>query len=151
MIQTTNNVLLLSIRPQYAERIFNGSKRIELRRTRPRVKQGDIVVIYVSSPVKAIKGAFWVDHVLEAEPDKLWGQVGLLAGIGRDEYDQYYAGAQTAFGIAVSAPWSFIKPVGLSQLRELWMGFHPPQSYRYLTEQELNAITAHGGQVSGRA
>ena len=54
-----------------------------------------------------------------------------------------------AFGIAVRAPLSFIRPVRLAQLRKIWTGFHPPQSYRYLSEQEINEIAAHGGMRIG--
>ena len=66
------NALLLSIHPEYAEKIFDGTKRVELRRVRPRLQNGDLVIVYVSSPVKAVCGAFRVDNVVAGTaPDKL--------------------------------------------------------------------------------
>ena len=41
------NVLLISIKPEYANKIFDEqTKQVELRRVRTRVKAGDIVVVY---------------------------------------------------------------------------------------------------------
>jgi predicted transcriptional regulator len=46
-----SNILLLSIRPEYANKIFDRTKTVELRRVRPRLlNEGDRVVVYVSSP-----------------------------------------------------------------------------------------------------
>ena len=45
--------LLLSIHQNHAENIFLGNKRVELRKTKPKIINGDRVFLYVSSPVKA--------------------------------------------------------------------------------------------------
>jgi len=62
-MKTTSDghVLLLSIQPKYANLIFEGKKTTELRRVRPRVNQGDFVLIYVSSPDKVLLGSCEVE------------------------------------------------------------------------------------------
>src|SRR5438552_3893096 len=40
------SALLLSIRPKHAEKIFDGIKTVELRRIRPRLQRGDLVLVF---------------------------------------------------------------------------------------------------------
>jgi predicted transcriptional regulator len=138
----TPKVVLLSIRPRYAEKLFNGTKRVELRRMKPRLDEGDIVLIYVSSPVKELRGRFEVETVIEKPVDELWAHVWSDAGISKKEFDEYYSGAERGCGIYLRAPASIRKPIGLDDLRELWSNFHPPQSYRYLSASELSVVAS---------
>ncbi|MEM9926802.1 MAG: ASCH domain-containing protein, partial [Cyanobacteria bacterium P01_D01_bin.50] len=39
------NILLLSIKPEYASKIFSGQKTVELRRVRTRLTIDDIVLV----------------------------------------------------------------------------------------------------------
>src|SRR5712671_5544390 len=96
--QEDDKVLLLSIKPKYAEKIFSGNKRVELRRTKPNVKKGDLVAVYVSSPVMALMGEFEVEAVMKNTPRALWCEVNNYAGVSKSEYDEYYEGSKTAFG-----------------------------------------------------
>lgn len=133
-------VLLLSIKPQYASKIFSGEKTVELRRTKPNLKRGDIVAVYVSSPVMALAGQFEVDEVLEREPEKLWSEVREESGIKKNEFESYYRGAEIAFGIKFKKAINFKRPVPLSNLRKTWIGFNPPQIYRYLPRSEYKQV-----------
>ena len=128
----SNYVLLLSIRPQYAEKIFDGTKTVELRRVRPRVKEGDTVLVYASSPVKALVGAFVVSRVVEKAPQELWRIVRSRAGIEQEEFEAYYDGARTGFGIFFKEVCEYSAPIELQSIRQRWPDFWPPQGYRYL-------------------
>ena len=56
--------VLMSIRPQYASKILDGRKTVELRRKFPEVGAiGATVLIYSSSPVKAIVGTARIKKV----------------------------------------------------------------------------------------
>jgi predicted transcriptional regulator len=132
--------LLLSIQPEYANKIFDGSKKVELRRMRPKLERGDWVLVYVSTPVKALMGAFQVERMVEAKPRRLWSEVRHEAGVTRREFESYYAGASMAYGIHLGKTERFSEPIELSDLRELWSGFHPPQSFRYLTRAETDCL-----------
>jgi predicted transcriptional regulator len=135
-----DKVLLLSIRPEHAEKIFRGQKKVELRRIRPKVKRYDKVVVYVSSPVKALMGLFEVERVVEELPQYLWWQVRHDAGVSKQQFDHYYTGARIGFGIFLTKAEMLPKPIPLTLLRKEWIGFHPPQSYRYLTLNELKVF-----------
>lgn len=137
----TRNALLLSIRPEYANKIFDGTKTVELRRTRPRLEVGDRVLVYVSTPVKALMGMFEVGRVMDAPPSHLWSHVREHAGITRWQFDHYYTGADRAYGIFLKSPRQLPIPIKLGHLRELIDGFVPPQSYRYLTHDEVRLVS----------
>ncbi|MDE2039589.1 MAG: ASCH domain-containing protein [Elusimicrobia bacterium] len=132
--------LLLSIQPQHAEKIFKGTKRVELRRVRPRLVEGDLVLVYVSTPIKALRGAFEVKNVVEAPPRQLWHSVASDAGLTREEFFEYFSGASKGFGIRLRKVWSLAEPLQLSSLRRNWKRFRPPQSYQYLSGDEVRLI-----------
>jgi len=133
----TNKVLLLSIRPRYAEKIFQGMKQVELRRVRPNIQHGDHILVYVTAPIKALEGVLQVDYVIEDHPHELWSHVENTAGVTRDEFDAYYDGADVGFGIFFKEAKRINNPISLDKLRKLFGSFHPPQSYRYLHPAEV--------------
>ncbi|HZV61224.1 MAG TPA: ASCH domain-containing protein [Methylophilaceae bacterium] len=132
--------LLLSIRPKYAEQIFAGQKTVELRKVKPKVSSGDTVLVYVSSPTKALLGAFEVDRVVEETPHNLWNTVSEAAGITKEEFANYYGGAEKAYGIFIKKSWHLDVPLALSSLKDKWKNFHPPQSYRYVSSKEADIL-----------
>lgn len=136
------NVLLLSIRPEYALKIFNGTKKIELRRVRPRLEKGDLVIVYVSSPTKALLGSFEVERVIEKLVIHLWQDVEEQAGINLKEFFNYYQGKTVGFGICLRNIQTFHPPIELERLRREWSEFRPPQGYRYLTPGEFERVQA---------
>ncbi len=125
-------MLLISIKPRYAELIFAGKKTIELRRICPKVNNGDLVLVYISSPVKAIYGGFKVDSVINEPPEKLWEKVGICSGINKDEFDAYFKNADIGYGITFNEVWSLPHPIKLESIKLEWPEFRPPQSYWYL-------------------
>lgn len=127
-----DDAIFLSVKPKYARQILSGEKTVELRRSRPRVADGSLVVLYVSSPVKAVLGAFFVDRVVAASPDALWPLVEEASGLTREEYDAYYAGATEGIGIFVRSAHTSRTPYALADLRRDLPHFHPPQAFRYL-------------------
>lgn len=133
-------VLLLSIRPTYANMIFGGTKTVELRRVRPRSKAGDWVLVYVSTPIQALIGMFQVGKVVESAPEQLWPLVHKQAGITKEQFDHYYSGAYRAYGIFLSATRQLPMPIKLRGLKELLGSFQPPQSYIYLNQEELRLV-----------
>jgi predicted transcriptional regulator len=131
------NALLLSIRPKYAEKIFNGTKTVELRRVPPKLKKGDLVFVYVSSPKKVLAGAFTVKKVISMPPKRLWGSVRDYVGMTQNDFDKYYDGALKGIAIYIDKVWILPTPLGLQKLRKNLSWFNPPQSYHYLSSQQI--------------
>ncbi len=129
--------ILLSIRPKYANKIFEHIKTVELRRVRPkRLEPGDWVLIYVSSPVQALVGAFKVDKIVKKPLKDLWQKVRKKAGVTRQEFDAYYDGVSVGVGIffKVQDVQQLDEPITLDILKQ--QRFQPPQGFRYATASE---------------
>ena len=141
-----NNSILLSIKPIYAHKIFNGEKTIELRRKRPKnLKKGDLVLVYVSSPQKNIYGIFTVKKIIEDPPNKLWRKVIRKACITKNEFDEYFGSLETGYGIVIDNYCGFPKPISLKEIKNLDASFNIPQSYRYLKESDYKLIQSEFG------
>jgi predicted transcriptional regulator len=134
------NVLLLSIHEKYATQIFEGRKTVELRRLKPRLSAGDLVVVYVTSPRQEILGVLEVSKVISYPPGQLWEMVQEKAGVTASEFNNYFENAPLGFAIFVRKYDSFLEPLKLNILRETWSDFRPPQGYKYLDEQEINVL-----------
>jgi predicted transcriptional regulator len=98
--------------------------------------KGALVLVYVSSPIKSLVGAFKVDQVVEKPLRELWKLVCGRAAVTRDEFDGYFEGASTGVGIFFNEVWRLHRPIELRDLREM-QGFRPPQGFRYATASEL--------------
>ncbi|PPJ64866.1 hypothetical protein CUN59_02430 [Cuspidothrix issatschenkoi CHARLIE-1] len=138
------NILILSIKPKYAEMILSGQKKVELRRVRTRLKDGDLVLVYVSSPTKALVATFEVDNIIQneiqAKPKDIndfWKVIKNIAGISCNEYKTYYDTASTIVAIFIKNVNKLHNPIELETLRDKIPRFHPPQSYRYLKHNEF--------------
>jgi len=131
------SALLLSIHSQYADKIFEGTKTVELRRVRPRhIEKGGVVFIYVPSPIRSLVGAFKVDQIVEMPLRKLWEAVQGRAGISRRDFDAYYEGASMGVAIFFTEVWNLPKPIDLRELQDN-LKISPPQSFRYITVTKL--------------
>ncbi len=127
--------LLLSLKPCYAELVFQGLKRAELRRRIPCVENRD-VFIYVSSPVRCLRGGFRVEHVWSGSPEEVWKEVEGLARVERREFDAYYEGRSIAYALRISEVWEYDEHVHLEVLRKQLSDFVVPQSWRYVKPDE---------------
>ena len=133
-------MLLLSVHPEYVERIFAGEKRVELRRRRPRLQHGDLVAIYATSPRCELVGLVRVGGIRQSTPRDLWTVVQSDAAIDRQQYDRYFEGSQRAIGILLEDPLMFRRPAPLKELRCSWPSFRPPQGFCYLSGEQLELI-----------
>lgn len=133
-----NRMIILSIRPVYAAKIFEGLKVVELRRKRPQhLQKGALGLIYVSSPVRSLAGAFLVADIIEGPLTNLWKMVRDKAGVTYSEFKEYYAEVSVGTGIFFNKVWRFQEPLSLHDLRRESIDFLPPQTFRYAKSIEL--------------
>jgi predicted transcriptional regulator len=139
-----NHALLLSIRPRFVDLIFSGRKTVELRRVKPRVQVGDLVVVYASGNTKGMVGAFEVAGVTAAAPSSIWRKFNGTSGLTKCEFDIYFDEVAIGYAIRIGKKWRIEKPVPLRTLRKRRAGFRPPQNYHYWDLEELLRI---GGEA----
>lgn len=121
--------VLLSIKPEFAEKILNGTKRFEFRKGIFKNRQTSIVVIYATMPLGKIVGQFRIESILTDEPESLWKKTKEYAGISKHFFDSYYSGRSKAYAIQIGEVERFDEPKPISSLGD---NIKPPQSYLYL-------------------
>ena len=123
--------VVLSVKPIYSEKIFDGSKTVELRRRFPvAAPSGTIAYIYATSPVKAMIGTAEIRDVLKLPIKQIWREFKSVAFIERDKFEKYFEGLEHGFALVFDDAKAFSRPLPLSELREKF-GFEPPQSFLY--------------------
>ncbi len=119
---------LLSIKPEYAEKILIGTKKYEFRKVIFK-KNVDTVVIYATMPVGKIIGEFKVDDILQDQPKELWKKTKDHSGITQSFFDQYFDGRNKAFAIRVKNPFRYHEPFDLKRILPKGIA---PQSFCYI-------------------
>ena len=125
--------VLLSIKPEYANKIFAGTKKYEFRRSifkNPNVKT---IVVYSSSPVQKVIGEFEIEAILRKDIDQLWNLTEQESGINKDFFFEYYKGKETGFAIKIKKTKKYDEPLDIKRDFKLT----PPQSFVYI--QNLSA------------
>ena len=120
--------VLLSIKPEFAEKIFNGTKRYEFRRSlfkNPNVKT---VVVYASSPVQRVIGEFEIDSILHSDTNLLWERTKDYAGISEEYFFDYFGDKSSGFAIKIKHTKLYEKSLSLQKE----FNVKPPQSFMYL-------------------
>ncbi len=120
--------VLLSIKPEYAEKILSGEKKYEFRRTLFKNSSISKVIIYASSPIKKVIGEFDIDKLLTLDIDDLWIKTQKHSGIEKDFYYEYFEGKDIAHAIKVKSTKRYRKAKELSSFNIV----RPPQSFMYL-------------------
>jgi predicted transcriptional regulator len=135
--QPTPTVALLPIQPRYANAIIRGEKRVEFRRRRFG-REVQYVVVYASSPIRAIIGYFRISSISEGCPRAIWEEFKHVGGIDHEDYFRYYEGADRAVAIGIERVCVLGSPVPLSRLSG---SLKAPQSYSYLTREHIEQLT----------
>lgn len=120
--------VILSIKPQFAEKIFDGSKRFEFRRNIFKNQNVKTVVVYASSPISMVIGEFEIEKIFQKELDDLWDLTNEFSGITKEYFDEYFIGKDKGFAIKVKKTRRYSKPKDIQkEFKKV-----PPQSFTYL-------------------
>jgi len=120
--------VLLSIKPQYANKIFDGSKKFEFRRSVFKNTAVTKIVVYASAPVSRVIGEFEIDEVIQNDLEILWKETKKYSGITKDFYDSYFEGKEQGFAIKVKNTKLYKKDLCIRER----FGIGPPQSFAYI-------------------
>lgn len=121
--------VLLSIRPEYAEKIFNGEKAFEFRKSIFSNPKVDTVVVYVTMPVGKVIGEFKIVDVHHGAPSDIWMKTKSRSGISLRFFSEYFKGRDRAYAIEVGEIKKFDVP---RPVRDFIGRDTPPQSFAYL-------------------
>ncbi len=105
--------MLISIKPEYIENIFNGSKKYEYRKIR--CKQDiDKIIIYSTYPIMKVVGEAKVEKILEDSPDRIWEKTKKYSGIDLNFYQKYFKDRSKAIAYKLTNIKKYDSPKELS-------------------------------------
>jgi predicted transcriptional regulator len=132
-----SKTLLISVKPEFANKIVTGEKTIELRKACPNVTKNDIVIIYSTLPVKAVIGICRVEEVIKLKPSTMWRNHREKLGIERKRYMAYYEETETAIGIVLKSACRLDNKIDLADIKKIFPKFSPPQTFRYYPKADI--------------
>jgi predicted transcriptional regulator len=121
------DAILLSIKPEYVNRILDGSKKYEFRK-RLANKSINKILIYSTSPVMKIVGEVQVIDTVSASISELWEETKEESGIALDKFRSYFQGCKTAYAYQLGKVKKYDRPKELVEFNIK----RAPQSFMYL-------------------
>ena len=121
------SVILMSIKPEYVNKIFTGEKKYEYRKRICKEKINKIIV-YASSPVQKVVGELIVKQVLCDKKENIWNKTKMYGGIDKNKYDKYYENCNTAVAYEIEKAILYKKS---KELKDYGIKA-APQSYVYI-------------------
>lgn len=120
--------VLLSIKPEFANKIFSGKKKFEYRKAIFKRTDVNKVIVYASAPVSKVIGEFEIDHIISDEVSSLWNKTRNHSGISQDFFFEYFNGRQVGHAIRVKNYVRYSDPCCIEEK----FGIRPPQSFVYV-------------------
>lgn len=121
--------VLLSIKPEFVQKIFSGEKKYEFRKILFKRKGITTVVVYSTMPIGQIVGEFEIEEILNDSPNVIWKKTKKYSGIDDDFFNSYYKGKSRAVAIKIKNPILYKDPINPL---DKYDKFVAPQSYKYL-------------------
>ena len=128
--------VLLSLKPYYADLVFQGLKMVEFRRRIASHIEGREAFIYVSRPIMALSGGFRIGKIWSGTPEEVWHMVAERTRVDKQDFDTYFEGQTITYALEIKEVWECPKPVSLGTLRGKFLNFVAPQSWRYVRSDE---------------
>lgn len=122
--------ILISIRPKYAQKILDGTKKVEYRR---RIFKEDVgtLLIYESVTTRRVVGKVPVLGVVCGTLSQVWEQTKDIGGITAKEYYDYFAHKEKAYAILLGKPIRYKIPRTIGSFGIT----HAPLSFCYVTKK----------------
>ena len=118
--------VLLSIKPEFANRIFEGTKLFEYRRIIFR-QPVSTVIVYASAPISRVIGEFEISDLLFHDIDTLWRKTRKHSGITECYFYSYFSDKRHGYAIRIGRTKKYRSPLRLETI----YGTRPPQSFAY--------------------
>ena len=122
--------ILISIHPEYAEKILTGEKAFELRRRLP-LEKPERMVIYATAPISAVVGTAEVADMIDLPLSELWKHVRKSAFVTLSEFHEYFRPQDRGKAFVLSNPERFLSPIPITEYGLK----RAPQSWQYLPEE----------------
>ena len=139
----------MSLKPEYGELVFSGSKTVELRNRVVRIEPGTTIWIYFTIPVREIVGVADVRSVVYGSPPEIWRRFHKRMCIDRVRFEEYVGDRVRVTALVLKDVRKLDSPVPIGSIRRVVRSFHPPQFYsRVMPDSRLfGALNGHSQAV----
>src|SRR5712691_3858150 len=96
--------VVMSLRPRFARAILEGRKSVELRRRRVAAPPGSRLILYASSPTRAVLGTASLTSVDTGTAADIWRRYGHQLSLTKYEFDRYLDGAPRPSALILANP-----------------------------------------------
>jgi predicted transcriptional regulator len=120
--------VLLSIKPEYVDRIFSGEKKYEFRRVIFKDQEVKTIIIYATSPIQKVVGELSIESILFDQVNSLWKTTSQNAGISEENFYQYFKDRAFGYAIKIEKTKKYRYPLSVQGR----FGIMPPQSFIYV-------------------
>ncbi len=122
--------VLLSIKPEFANMIFSGTKQFEFRKVLFRRSNITTIIVYSSFPVQRVIGEFSVEAIFSDSPKAIWEKTHSMAGITKKYFFSYFEKHNKAVAIKIGCAKRYRTAKSLSDFSLS----NAPQSFVYIEE-----------------
>jgi predicted transcriptional regulator len=122
--------VLLSIKPEFANKIFVGEKKFEFRKSIFKEKGITKVIVYASSPISMIIGEFEISKIIFDDIPELWKKTEKYAGIDEAYFNSYFFNRDKGYAIRIKNARLYPERLCIKEK----FGKVPPQSFAYVRE-----------------
>ncbi|RJE82780.1 ASCH domain-containing protein [Paenibacillus sp. 1011MAR3C5] len=122
--------VLLSIKPEFVEKIFSGEKKYEYRKVIFKKDDVDTIVVYSTMPEGKIVGEFKIEKIIIDCPEAIWEATADGSGISSVFFKQYFGDRLEGYAIKISNPILYDTPIDPKKEYE---SFFAPQSFCYMS------------------
>ncbi len=129
--------ILMSVRPKYVDKILDGSKTIEVRKSFPKRWRGARVVFYSSKKVQVLAGEATIGEIEIDSPGAIWKKYSENIGCSVEEYRKYCGVSHKISALKFIDVKDYRIKLPRSQLEYLLRNeLTPPQSYSIINNNK---------------
>lgn len=128
--------IVISIKPEYADKIKKRKKKVEVRRKFNRKWEGAYAMLYASNPVQEFFGEAKISKIIEGSPKEIWELFNFDLGVAEDKFFNYCHGAEKVNALILSDIEIFRNGILKNQVE-------------FLLDQELKAPQSYAGMHEG--
>lgn len=121
---------ILSIKPEYVDRILSGEKKYEFRKRIFKREDVDTIVIYSTSPCCKVVAEARIAEIIYDSPERIWKKTKDNSGIAKEQFMSYFNGREIAYAIRLATVKQLAEPCSLNEYAPQVKA--APQSFVYV-------------------
>ncbi|HUU29419.1 MAG TPA: hypothetical protein VM123_16575, partial [archaeon] len=127
--------LVVSIKPEFADKIKEKKKKVELRRKFSKKWKGAYAMLYASEPISEFFGEAKISDIIEDSPNEIWNLFGSELGVDKGQYYEYCRGIDKINALVLSDITMYKNGISKNRVEYLLnKELKAPQSYSVIKE-----------------